>query len=101
MTITEMHQSQKRASEKAWKANFYKYGYFRKSGKNDNEVSEIQEEPDEDQDENLSKILTKALDIGNPIQTEGIEVEEICDSEMNLFHGLSRGHALSELEPSS
>lgn len=48
-------------------ANFYKYSYFRKSGKADNEVSEIQEEPDEDYEENFSKILNKALDYGNPI----------------------------------
>ncbi|CDW86747.1 UNKNOWN [Stylonychia lemnae] len=100
LTISEIHQNQKKASEKAWKASFYKYGYFKKSGKNDNEVSEIQEEPDEDYEENLSKILNKALDIGNPIQTEGIEVEEIGDSDINLFQGC-RGHALSELEPST
>jgi hypothetical protein len=68
-------------------ANFYKYSYFRKSGKADNEVSEIQEEPDEDYEENFSKILNKALDYGNPVQTEGgIEVEEIEDSDLqNLF----------------
>lgn len=54
-------------TEKAWKANFYKYGYFRKSGRNENDVSEIQEEPDEDYDDNFSKIINKALDIGNPV----------------------------------
>lgn len=59
LSASEFHRAQRRVSEKAWKANVYRYGYLRKHGKNDNEVSEIQEEPDEDQDENISKILNK------------------------------------------
>lgn len=78
-------------------ANFYKHSYFRKSGKADNEVSEIQEEPEEDYEENFSKILNKALDF-NPVQTEGgIEVEEIEDSELHNLFDQQRDHALSEI----
>ena len=81
-------------------ANFYKYSYFRKSGKVEHEVSEIQEEPDEDYEENFSKILNKALDYDNQIQTEGgLEVEEIEESTIhNLFE--DRNHALSEIQTS-
>lgn len=82
-------------------SNFYKYSYFKKSGKADNEVSEIQEEPDEDYEENFSKILTKVLDFENPIQTEAaLEIEEINNSvDINIF---DRGNlALSDLLPSS
>eukprot|EP00347_Sterkiella_histriomuscorum_P011226 403373262 len=103
ISIDELHQDQRKITEKAWKANFYKYGYFRKSGRNENEVSEILEEADEDYEDNFSKIMNKALDIGNPIQTEGIEIEEIGDSDLNIFQTNSsrRGHALSEIEPHS
>lgn len=67
IAIEEIHQDQRRVTEKTWKANFYKFGYFRKSGRNENDVSEILEEPDEDYEENFSKIINQALDIGNPV----------------------------------
>ena len=35
------------------------------------------------------------------LQTEGIEVEVIDDSETDFFQDNRRGHALSELEPST
>jgi hypothetical protein len=56
-SASEHHKFQRRVSEKTWKANFYKYGLFRRACNGENEVSEIQEEPEEDQDENLSRIL--------------------------------------------
>ena len=64
-------------------------------------MSEIQEEPDEDYEENLTKILDKALDYANPVQTEGaLEVEEIEDSdELRSLFSQRRDHALTEIQP--
>jgi hypothetical protein len=69
------YKIQRKISEQLWKSNYYKYGYFGK-GSQENEVSEIREDPNEDYEENLTKIICLD-DSRNPVQTEGIEVEEI------------------------
>lgn len=48
-------------SEKLWKANFYKYG--RRNGSiGDDDDSEIREEPEEDNEDNLSRYIKRAFD---------------------------------------
>ena len=67
-----------------------------KNGKAENEVSEIQEEPEEDQDENFSRVLTK---YANPVvQTEGVEVQEMDESSINFFDRSANHHCYSEVE---
>lgn len=61
------HKIQRRISEQLWKQNFYKFGYFRRNGSLGEEVSEIREEPDEDNEDNLSKIIKQALESDKPL----------------------------------